>query len=33
MELLTLEPTSKIDFCLQHSTLVKRLQRDWWLLW
>jgi hypothetical protein len=27
MELLTLEPTSKIDFGLQHSTLEKRLQR------
>jgi hypothetical protein len=28
MELLTLESTSKIDFGLQHNTLVKRLQRD-----
>jgi len=28
MELLTLEPTSKIDFGLQHSTLEKRLKRD-----
>jgi hypothetical protein len=28
MELLALEPTSKIDFGLQHNTLVKRLQRD-----
>jgi hypothetical protein len=28
MELHTLEPTSKIDFGLQHNTLVKRLQRD-----
>jgi hypothetical protein len=27
MELLTLEPTSKIDFGLQHSTLEKWLQR------
>jgi hypothetical protein len=29
MELLTLEPTSKIDFSLQHNTLEKRLQRKY----
>jgi hypothetical protein len=36
MELITLEPTSKIDFGLQHSTLEKRLQRRYHvseLLW
>jgi hypothetical protein len=27
MELLTLEPTYKIDFGLQHRTLEKQLQR------
>jgi hypothetical protein len=27
IELLTLEPTSKIDFGLQHTTLEKLLQR------
>jgi hypothetical protein len=29
MELLTLEPTSKIGFGLQHNTLVERLQRKY----
>jgi hypothetical protein len=33
IESFTLGPTPKIDFSLQLSTLVKRLQRDWWLLW